>query len=391
MIVRPRWLVLPALLVAALSSAGNGQACPFCMEGRGPTLADDFNRADMVMVGFFENPRLSTDGLAEGKTDFKIAEVLKDHGYLKAKKKVTLPRYLTQTKQPFLVYADLFKDSLDPYRGVEIQPKGELVAYLKGLVKLKDQPDSKRLAYCVDYLPSQDLEVSLDAYREFAKADYKDYKDMAAKLDPDRVAGWLTDPKTPPYRYGLYASLLGHCGKDKHAQVIKGMIDDPEKRRGSGIDGLLAAYVMLRPQDGWQFVRKIIQDTNQEFFIRYAGLRTIRFLWEQRPDLIERKDLQQGLVLTAQCGDIADFAIEDLRRQESWKSDPKIVPKILELFDKETHDLPVVRRSILRYALHAARDKVAPAQAFVDRQRKMDAEWVRDVEELLLLEPEFKK
>ena len=32
--------------------------------------------------------------------------------------------------------------------------------------------------------------------------------------------------------YGLYASLLGHCGTKAHAKLLKSMIEDPEKRRG---------------------------------------------------------------------------------------------------------------------------------------------------------------
>src|SRR5439155_10200276 len=102
---------------------------------------------------------------------------------------------------------------------------------------------------------------------------------MAKKLPADTIGKWLQDPKTPPYRYGLYASLLGHCGEPaKHGKLLRALIDDPEKRRGSGIDGMLASYVMLQPKAGWDYVRDILNDGKQDFLMRYAALRTARFL-----------------------------------------------------------------------------------------------------------------
>ena len=39
--------------------------------------------------------------------------------------------------------------------------------------------------------------------------------------------------------------MLGHCGKQKDARVLKEILDDADRRQGSGVDGMLAAYVML--------------------------------------------------------------------------------------------------------------------------------------------------
>src|SRR5438270_476816 len=221
-----------------LSAAG--AACPFCSEERGPTLVGDFNQATMVLVGMFQNPVLGKGGLEEGTTDFAIEQVLKSNDIIKNKKIITLPRYLPNAKKnKFVVFCDVYKGNIDPYRGVEVQPNSDLVKYLTGAVALKEKSSADRLRYCFDYLNSQEFDVAIDAYREFAKADYKEYKDMAKKLPPDVLAGWLNDPKTPPYRYGLYASLLGHCGKDEHATLLRAMIADPVKPQGSGTDGVL--------------------------------------------------------------------------------------------------------------------------------------------------------
>jgi hypothetical protein len=223
------------------------------------------------------------------------------------------------------------------------------------------------------------MDVALDAYREFARADYKDYKDMARSLPAATLAKWLRDPKTPPYRYGLYGSLLGLCGHAEDAKLLHDIIQDPQKRMGSGLDGLLAGYITIDPKEGWGYVQGILKDGKQEFLMRYAALRTARFLWDQRPDLVSKTDLVKGISLLLQQPDMADFAIEDLRKWQQWKD----TDCVLDLFTKDSYNLPVVRRAILRFALQSNHPRAA---AFVTEQRRRDAEWVSDTEELLRLE-----
>lgn len=377
-------IVLVLALFCGLFLSGVALACPFCQENKGPTLVGDLKQADMVIVGRFLKAR-PAKGLADYESDFKIEDVLKPHAILKGKDVITLPRYQVSTSS-FLIYADLFKGELDPYRGIELVEKGETLAYIKGAMKLAEAPPQERLKYAFNYLQSEDYEVSLDAYREFAQADYKDYKDMAVNLPADTLAGWLQDPKTPPYRYGLYASLLGHAGlKDssKYGQVLRGMIDDPERRKGSGIDGLLAGYAMLQPREALTYLTKNLSNPKEEFLMRYACLRTVRFLWEQRPDLLPEKDLVDCMVLVAKLPDMSDFAIEDLRRWNRWEA----TPAILGLFDQPSHDTTLIKRSILRFALHAAEQKHEEAAKFVVRQ---DTTWVDSVRRILEREPEFK-
>src|SRR5262249_49284833 len=231
---------------------------------------------------------------------------LKSNDIIKNKKMLTLPRYLPNAKKnQFVIFCDVYKGNIDPYRGVEVQPGSDLVKYLTGAVSLKEKSAPERRRYCFDFLNSAEFDVAIDAYREFAKADYKEYKDMAKTLPPDTLAGWLKDPKTPAYRYGLYASLLGHCGTAEHAKLLRQMINDPEKRKGSGIDGLLAAYLMLDHKEGWTYLTNLLKDSNEEFLLRYAGLRTLRFLRDQRPDLVAKKDLVGGMTLLLSQSDMA--------------------------------------------------------------------------------------
>jgi hypothetical protein len=361
--------------------AGPALACPFCSM-QGQTLTGDVNQASMVLFGTLTNARLNPNGgFGQGATDLKIEEVLKKNDILGEKKVITLPRYVPtdNNKTKFLIFCDVFQGKIDPYRGVPVKADSDMVKYLKGALAVKDKDISTRLRFFFDYLDNPDLEISNDAYKEFANASYNDYHDMAKKLPAHRIAKWLQDPETPSFRFGLYASMLGHCGTEKDAALLRKLLDDPEKRMNSGVDGMLAGYTLLKPKEGWEYIKGILKDPKKEFMLRYAALRAVRFFHDSRPDVIGKKELVEGVCLLLDQSDVADLAIEDLRKWGYWAA----AGRILGLSDKKSHDVPIVRRAILRYALSCPDKKAA---AFVATMRQKDAETVKDVEELLKLE-----
>jgi hypothetical protein len=79
--------------------------------------------------------------------------------------------------------------------------------------------------------------------------------------------------------------------------------------------------------------------------------------------------------------DIADLAVEDLRKWGQWD----MADKVLSLKDTPVFGEAVVRRAVLRFAL-SCQDKNAAAKIYVEEQRKKDAQGVSDAEELLKLE-----
>jgi hypothetical protein len=386
---------LLALLAAALALASlptPGPACPFCSM-QGQTLTNDVTQASMVLVGTFTDAKQGAN-VGEGTTDLVVEAVVKDNDILAGKardvggkKVVTLNRYVPteDKKYKFLVLCDVFKGNIDPYRGVQIRADCDIATYLDGAVKVKDKKPGERLAYFFKYLDNPEVEVSNDAYKEFANADYKDYRDMAKGLPPDTIGKWLRDPNTPPFRYGLYASMLGHCGKEEHAKLLRSMLDDPQKKLVSGADGILAGYILLKPKEGWEYLRGVLKDPAKDFTQRYAALRAARFFWDMRPDLIDKKDLVEGISLLLDQGDIADLAIEDLRKWGRWE----LADRILGLYGQKSHDVPIIRRAILRYALSCKGANGGPnekAEDFVKKLRKKDPQMVADAEELLKLE-----
>jgi len=381
---RMRILLPLAALAAWISLAAPARAwcCPFCGMS-GTTLTQEVNQASMVLYGTLKNARAgNSDGdFAGGTTDLMIEKVIKPHKFVENKNKITLDRYVPNVGgTKFLIFCDVFKGKVDPYRGMPV--KGDdMPNYLAGAVKVKDKKITERLRFFFDYLNNEDQEIATDALKEFGNVDYPDYHEVAGSFDSAKVAGWLRDPKTPSYRFGLYASILGHSSKNKeeHAKLLLSLVEDPDKRVNSGVDGILAAYVMLKPKEGWQYVRGVLKDSKQDFLMRYAALRTVRFFVDYRTDIIAKKDSVEAVSQLLDQPDIADLAIEDLRKWKRWE----LTDRILGLKDKDSHDVPIIRRSILRFALCSPQKA---AKAYVEEQRKRDEQTVLDAEELLKIE-----
>jgi hypothetical protein len=385
--LRPRWFLLASLALLTRLFPAPGHACPFC-QGQGRlTLMGEYAKAKLVLFGKFSNAKLSPDGdFQGGTTDFTIDTVLQDKAKVLGKKKtITLNGYLPRYKTRFLLFCDVYKGKIDPVRLAEVEGEADIVKYLKGAMALKDKPKAARLRYAFKFLDSPELEIGQDAYQEFANADYNDYKDMARKLPADKIAGWLEDKdsKTPTYRLGLYASLLGHCGIAKHAKLLRKLLDDPQKWPQIGLEGMLAGYTILSPKEGWAYLRGILNDPKKEFQLRYAALKAVRFFWDTRPDLVKKKDLVAGLCLLLKHTDLADFVIEDLRKWKVWEA----ADKVMALAASKPHDAAVIKRALLRYALSWPK-RDARAKAFIESERKKDKETVEEIEELLKAEKE---
>jgi hypothetical protein len=377
-------LLFAALAVLALATPP-ARPCPFCNQS-GQTLTNDLNQATMVLYGKLEK----ANGKDDGHNILVVEAVIKDNDFRKGQTRIDLGQNFDpnpNSQYRYVVFCDIFKGKLEPFRGfavkVDKDGKNDIAKYLQGALKVKDAKPGERLRFFFDYLDNEELEVSNDALKEFGNADYKDYQEMAKSLPPDKIAAWLDDKNTPSYRYGLYASLLGHCGKDKHAEVLRKMLDDQDKPVLAGLDGIMAAYTMLRPKEGREYIEKVVKDANRDFLFRYAALRSLRFFWQYRSDLMTQKDIAESAAQLITQKDIADLAIEDLRKWKRWEMADRILAvRATEAYQKT----PIIRRAVVRYALQCkGSDSIA---AFLKEQRAKDPDAVKQAEDLLeLTEP----
>ncbi len=375
-----RWLAVVTALLGLGTWPSPVPACTFCQGNpqTAATLRQDVGLSKLVLYGTLTSSRL--DGTGGGTTEMAVERILKNDPFLTGKKTVILSRYVpVDPKAPpkYVVFCDIFKDKLDAFRGIPVKSPA-LADYLKGAIDLDPKDRPAALLYFFRYLDHAEQVIANDAYLEFAKATDQEVGQVARRLEPARLRKLIQDPATPANRLGLFAFLLGACGNDADAVFLTGLVKNPTERTLSALDGALGGYMQLRPREGWQLVQDILRDSKRPFSQRCAAIGTVRFYHQWKGKEIDREVLRAMSVLLDQ-GDIADMAIEDLRMWKLWD----LTPSVLAQYGKKTHDAPIMRRTIVRYALCCPREDAA---RFVGQRRKQEPDLVKDVEETLEFE-----
>lgn len=368
---------LPAL-AAALFAGTLAEACSLC-EGAmssSMSLREEVRQARVVLFGTLTDAKPTADG---GTTDLRIEAAIKSDALVAGKTAVTLPKYVpVDPKSPpkFLVFCDVGKDKLDPYRGFPVK-SAAVVDYVRKALELKADDPVAALKFFFDHLGDAEPEVAKDAFFEWARANDRDVARAAKQLDPARLRALLRDPKTPDNRLSLYAFLLGGCGGPADAAYLLDLLSHPTDRFQRAFGGTLAGYMQMQPAAGWKLSREIVADEKRPFPQRMAVLTTMRFVRASQPEA--RKEVLQTLSAALPQGTLADLAVEDLRRWEWWD----LTADVLAQYGKKTHDSPMMKRAIVRYAISCPKPE---AKAFLDRVRKADPEMVQDIEEQVAAE-----
>jgi hypothetical protein len=357
--------------------------CSLCSGQRSKTLREDAALAKMILCGRLANPRISQDkdGVATGgTTELHIEVVLKSDPFLGNRAVVELPRYVPcDPKNPtkFVVFCDIFNGRLDPYRGIPIQ-SAEFLDYLKGAIALDARDQTQSLLYFFNYLDHNDSTIADDAFLEFAKANDREIGQLAGRLDARKLRAWVQNRQTPPPRLNLYGFLLGACGDVSDAGLLRSLIVNADENTQAALSGLLSGYICLRPREGWELALKLLEDAHQPFSRRLAVLGTMRFYHGWQPAQ-SREAILRCLAAVVAQPDMADLAVEDLRRWQLWD----LTREALAQFGKKSHSAPIMRRAIVRYALCCPDQD---AKDFISALRKQDAELVAEVEESLQFE-----
>jgi hypothetical protein len=238
------------------------------------------------------------------------------------------------------------------------------------------------LKFYFQYLDHQDLTINSDAFMEFGNADGKDVQQMATTLPRQKLIDWLKDPNTPPSRFGLYGYLLGQCGTKADAATLRAMLEEPKKLYSSGTDGMMAGYILLDKDAGWKYLTDLLADPKKEFQIRYACLRTLRFFWDYRADVIAQDKVLEGMKVLMTHQDMADMPIEDLRKRNCLT----VTKEVLGYTSQPAYmNAPIIRRAVVKY-LMAASAKDDAAKQYIDGLRKSKPDWVKVAEEALEFE-----
>lgn len=374
--------VLFGALAITYPVAKKADACPFC-SNMGKTLAENVDEAQVVVFGKLSDSKLNESakpGEPDGTTNLEVLTVIKPNAVLGDQKKVVLPRYIPAAqKEPieYVIFAEVVDGKIDPYRGMPVDSK-EFVEYLAGAVQKVKAPPAEKLGFFFQYLDNEDQNISSDAYKEFANAPYSDVVAAAKSYSPDKLISWIQNKNTPSYQIGLFGCLLGTSGRKTDAHVLREIVSDPEVRPLTGVDGLMGGYCILDPEHGPDYVLTMLADPKNDFNLRYAALRTVRFLLTEMPE-IDKKYIFDRMSVAITVPDISDLVIDEFRKNKVWEPSDKI----LALYGKPEFDLQVIRRAVIRYALKCP---TPAAEQFVANLRKSDPQLVADVEEILKFE-----
>ena len=230
-----------------------------------------------------------------------------------------------------------------------------------------------RLLFAARHFDAADATVAEEAFLEFAKATDEEVSQAACKLAPERLRKLVGRAEQEAEQLSLFAYLLGACGDASDADRLQALARRGDPQTAKALEGILAGYITLRPKEGWALTYELLGDEKQSFLVRYATVRTLRFLHNTRP-VESRSQVLHGLRLMIPQAELADMAISDLCKWKVWDH----TALVLAQYGKASHETPIVKNSIVRYALTCP---LPEARSFVDRLRKQDPDLVRDIED----------
>jgi hypothetical protein len=366
-----------SLITAWMLAAASTEACELCGGlARRNSLAYEFEHADVIVYGRLANPKLLT-GAGKGTTDFHVDRILKDDPGFSREKTLTIPHYLPvldPKSPPKCVMFYRKQDArFDPYWSKEVTALA-VFDFVAEINRLRKHPD-KMLLHAAKHFDDADPQVADEAFMVFAKSDDKAIAEIAKKLSPVNLRKLVKNPDMESERLSMFAYLLGACGNNDDAELLTSLMKDRSPRMYKAFEGVLAGYVTMRPKEGWAAVEASIKDDKQSFLRRYATLRTLRFFYASKPKETGPQ-VMHNLGLAIGHPDIADMAIEDLRKWKRWEHTALIV----SCWDKKSHDSRITKQSVVRYALACPEPA---ARAMLERARRQDPEMVKAMEEEL--------
>jgi len=308
------------LMTTAAASAA--RCCPFC-SAPSLTLAEQMAQADAAVLVQWVGGKKATDKSA-GETVYEIRQIVRNHkNELKVEDRITLPRY-RESK-----VGDLFL--LVGSKGVTIEWASPLEVTETSFnyvaqAPSPEAPTAKRLAYYVKFLEYPDQMISNDAYGEFANAPYADITQLAEKLPREKIRSWITNKDTPQTRMGLYGLLIGLCGNDEDATILKGKILEKTEDFRLGIDGLMSGYLLLTGEKGMSVLDEHkLKNRDVPFSETYAAMQALRFMWKYSEGRIEKSRLRASMRILLDRPELADLVIADLARWKDWEVQDRLM------------------------------------------------------------------
>ena len=381
------------VLTWGFAQVGALKACPFC-SAPSLTLSQQLHQSDSaVLIQWVGGERANKDEGKLGNTIYEIVKVVHDSsGTAKKGERIVVDRFRESSPGDLFLLFGTKGATVEWGSPIEITETGfNYVAQAPS----KESKPAERLAYFAKFLEYPDQMISEDAYGEFANADYKDIKDVAAAkaFDGKKIRGWIANPETNATRLGLYGLLIGLSGTAEDAEFLRAKIVEPANTYRLGIDGMISGYLMLAKDQGLAVIEDSkLKDKKCSFSETYAAMQAIRFMWQYGDGAISQERLRAAMRTLLDRPELADLVVTDLGRWNDWS----VLDRLMELYGKENYDIDSIKRAIVRFYLVA--ESTAPkdpkaavpahvtkAKAYLAKLRKEDPKTVESAEEFFFL------
>ncbi len=382
-----RIAVLALAVCVALSAFASAMACPFC-SAPSLTLTEQISQSDAIaLVQYVKGTKPDED--QPGSTVYKVVDVLKGpKDEVKKGDKISLVRYRVGDPGDLFVLMGTQGTVIEWGSPLEVT---ETAYQYMAQAPSPEAPISKRLAYFIKFLENPDQLIANDAYGEFANAPYADIAAISNIMPREKIHSWIANPDTPATRMGLYGLLMGLCGGEEDAELMKQKIIEKTDDFRLGIDGVISGYLLLTGEEGLDLIdEQKLADKDVPFSETYAAMQALRFIYTESP--IDKDRLRKSMRILLERPELADLVIADLARWEDWS----VQDQLMELYDTDEFNIPSIKRAVVRYMLVCSKqgpqgdagetpDYVDAAKENLAVLREKDPKTVKDAERFFFI------
>lgn len=346
--------------VVALLGGAFAWACPFCSAPQ-LTLSEQISQTDAAILGEWqEGEKPDFDAGKTGSTTYRVEKIIKAPTgmQLEPGQMIKVKEYHPSEKGSCALLVGTLDGTLIWSSPLELSRESfDYVLQAPG----PENDQALRLKYFVKFLEADDPLLADDAYAEFANSPYKTIASIKAEFPLEQLRKWTFDEKTPVTRLGLYGLMLGLCGEQSDADLMREKIVSNDEEFRLGIDGIMGGYLLLSGEDGLAVLEETklkptLQTPNPvPFSETFAAMQAIKFLWEYAPDRVPAERLRESLRILMAHPDLADLVIVDLARWEDWS----ILPRLKSIYGQDPYDIPAIKRAIIGYLIQCVKNRPA--------------------------------
>jgi hypothetical protein len=187
-----------------------------------------------------------------------------------------------------------------------------------------NKPDKERLKYFLRFLDDPETVVVRDAYREISEGSNKDLFALADHMDRDYLRRMVVDAEQPLPLRGQQAMMLGVCGNNDDAKLLKQMLS--QSKNDYWNYGAMVGYLLLTGEAGLQLLDETrLGNPKATLHETYGALMAVRCMGTHAPEKIERERLLKSLRLMLGRPDVYDLVIGEFRRWSDWSVQDRLL------------------------------------------------------------------